>query len=53
MGKFFDIYIQEIPNMSDDKVTIYTSPKNKKQLTCMIMHLQNQLGQIESEDEEK
>ena len=28
MKQFFDVYIQEIENMTEDKVTIYTNTKN-------------------------
>ena len=48
---FFDMYIQVIDNMSDNKVTIYTSPKNKAQIEIMMLHLKNVMGSIEEEGE--
>ena len=45
----FDIYLQVIENMSDEKVTVYTSPANKNQLECMIMHLQGLMKKHEGE----
>ena len=52
MKEFFDIYIQEVENMSSDKVTIYTNPKNRKQLECMLVYLQGQMDKIQFSEEE-
>ena len=49
-GEFFDMHIQVVENMSDDNVTIYTSPANKHQIECMILHLQNMLSKNTNEE---
>lgn len=49
--EYFNIFIEEVPNMSDKKVTIFTNPKNKDQLTCMIMQLTNMFNEIEGLEE--
>ena len=48
--EFFDVFIQVIENMSDEKVTIYTSPKNAQQVQCLIMYAQNQMNNAQQDE---
>lgn len=49
--EYFDMYIQVIENMSDDKVTIYTSPNNKDTVEIMMMHVRNIMSNSDVKDE--